>query len=194
MRNKRRWLAEAKFGTLIQKKQLMSKLRITHNRDGSKCDPETAFNNSVRGFYAEEVARLYLEFRREILGRDYRWDDDGIVYEVQDIDGERKSEPDGSLTLKDGSEASFDVKGCKCYRTRPFVDEDGICHRTFNRTHNAQFILWYDEDEHELHLCKRLSPLYDQGHVWDNAEYDDFASFTTKEEEKIVDGVLKGLL
>ena len=192
MRNKRRWLAEAKFGTLIQKKQLMSKLRITPNWDGTKCDPTLAFNNSVRGFYAEEVTKLYLENRKAFTGRDYRWEDDGLVYEKQDTEGVHKSDPDGRLTLKDGSEVTFDVKSNKW--SRSVTDEEGIRHRQFNRTHNAQFIFWYSENEHEIHVCKRLSPLYDNQHVWDYADYEDLGSEPTQDLELIVNGVLKGLL
>lgn len=191
MRNKRRWLAEAKFGTYSQKRELVNNLRVTPNWDGTKCDPVLAFNNSVRGFYAEEVTKLYLENRKAFTGRDYKWEDDGIVYEKWDVEGEHRSEPDGRITLKDKSEATFDVKSCKY--SRAFTDEEGVRHRQFNRTHNAQFIFWYSEGEHEIHVCKRLSPLYDKQHVWDNADYEDLGSEPTEDLELVVNSMLKSL-
>lgn len=192
MRIKKTWLAEAKFGTHIQKKQLINNLRITPNWDGTKADPVLAFNNSVRGFYAEEITKLYLENRKAFTGRDYKWEDDGIVYEKWDTEGPHKSEPDGKVILKDESEATFDVKSNKW--SRAVTDEEGVRHRVFNRTHNAQFIFWYNEDEHSIHVCKRISPLYDKQHVWDNADYEDLGAEPVEDLESVVNSLLKTLV
>ena len=188
MISKQKWLAVAKYGSDSEKNALAANLRITPTPTGFRCSAELAFDNSVRGFYAEEVARLYLEERKSLYGLDYKWLDDGIVWEKEDVAGPHVSQPDAFVTLEDGSEAFLDVKS-NMHPSR-MVDLDGVAHIIFSRTHNAQLILWYQPST-GLHVCKRLSPMFSASQIWGEADYQDLGVVSTEEYEAVVDHMLQ---
>lgn len=192
MMQKIKWLAVAKYGTEQQKEDLANNLRITPTPDGYRCPAWLALDNSVRGFYAEEVAMCYLNDRKAYTGRGYRWDDDGIVYEKDDIQGPHISAPDGMVVTKDGEELMFDVKAnaspCR------YTDIDGTEYMRFNRTHNADLILWHCPREHALYICRRESPKYHDYHIWDSATYRALGAADVADLEAIVDGMLQSLI
>ena len=191
MMRKIKWLAVAKYGTEEQKDELANNLRITPTPDGWRCPAWLAFDNSLRGFYAEQIAKCYLAERESYWRRGYRWDDDGAVYEKGDVVGPHRSEPDGMVVSKTGEELSMDVKA----NADPvrLMDIDGQRGIRFNRTHNADVILWYSPKEHGLHVCRRKSPKYDERHVWDYADYADLGTVDTRDYEVMVDAMLQSI-
>ncbi len=190
MLRKIKWLAVAKYGTDDEKRALADNLRITPTPNGYRCSADIAFDNSLRGFYAEEIAKCYLQNRKCFTGFGYKWLDEGIVWERDDVAGPHTSEPDAVVICKDGTEATLDVKSN--LRPYSFVDVDGTKIIRFSRTHNAQLILWYQPST-GLHVCKRLSPLYTGRDIWDEADYEELGVDEVKDFEVIVDEMLKTL-
>lgn len=191
MLRKIEWLAVAKYGTDEEKQALADNLRITPTPGGCRCPADIVFDNSLRGFYAEEIAKCYLHERKRFTGLGYRWLDEGIVWEKGDVEGAHTSEPDAVVILKDGTEATLDVKS----NLRPcgFVDVDGTRIIRFGRTHNAQLILWYQPST-GIHVCKRISPMYAGRDIWGEADYEELGVDEVKDFETSVDAMLKTLV
>lgn len=137
---KKLWLSIALNGTNDEQLCLMQNLHMCGN---GKYWPETTFVNTKRGFFAEQVAEMWLMDRQKEYGLDFWFDPDNKwVYEKDDK--MPKAKPDGTLITKDGHRKSFDVKTS----FNPTWDkrQDGsylLC----RNAHDADYVLFYDISE-----------------------------------------------
>lgn len=136
MIEKKLWLSIALNGTNDEQLCLMQRLHMCGN---GKRWPETTFNNTKRGFFAEQVAEMWLISRQKECGLSFWFDPDNRwVYEK----GDRMppARPDGTLVDKNGSLKSFDVKSS----FSPTWNHDLLLCKN---AHDADYVLFYDITE-----------------------------------------------